>query len=334
MASPLRCQQTLGPLTRVADGLRSESACITYPTKHGYVFMGYDPAHRADVKAESAEEREHQTTALTLDRDLAFMRRGIQLLVPLIYNLRRLGVISTGARLLEIGAGSGWPAWLFAAAGCEVWTCELEPDSAFVGKIYEHANWSGRVVCDATLLPFANESFDVVLAKEFVHHVREKLSLFQEVNRVLAAGGSIVTMDPARSLQYRLRTAVRPDPMSHHSIVSADRYARLLRGAGFAVRQQGTYLMRDGGRFRLVAKERARVNAAWRAENPVYARTLTALIGGGIYVLAEKQRAVPRRMRPGRIEIIDPSTMTFTESDWMRYRPFYQELLAAAELLQ
>ncbi len=53
---------------------------------------------------------------------------------------------------------------------------------------------------DATRLPFADATFDVIYARGLLHHLTEPGAGAAEAARVLKPGGSLVTLDPNRSL--------------------------------------------------------------------------------------------------------------------------------------
>ena len=102
----------------------------------------------------------------------------------IIRSLDRIRPIEPGLRSLEVGAGSGWVSYTFAEHGYDAWLCELEPNSLAVGLLYDHPNMGEgkRIVSDATLVPFADGTFDIVVCKEFAHHVPDKYALFAVAN--------------------------------------------------------------------------------------------------------------------------------------------------------
>ncbi len=53
--------------------------------------------------------------------------------------------------------------------------------------------------CDAQSLPFADESFDNIVAVDVLHHIERPIRFFSEAQRVLKPGGSIIFLDPAIS---------------------------------------------------------------------------------------------------------------------------------------
>ncbi len=58
-----------------------------------------------------------------------------------------------------------------------------------------------RVVCEATLLPFNDETFDVVFCRSTMHHLTDIPSAFAEMARILKPTGSLVIVcEPGRSV--------------------------------------------------------------------------------------------------------------------------------------
>ena len=53
---------------------------------------------------------------------------------------------------------------------------------------YLHHDWIDLPV-DALAIPFANESFDVVIGTHLVHHLASPVNFFKEASRILKPGG-------------------------------------------------------------------------------------------------------------------------------------------------
>lgn len=51
--------------------------------------------------------------------------------------------------------------------------------------------------CDAQALPFANQSFDTLVAMDVLHHIENPIFFFQEVQRVLKNKGRLILLEPA-----------------------------------------------------------------------------------------------------------------------------------------
>jgi SAM-dependent methyltransferase len=103
-------------------------------------------------------------------------------------------------RCLDLGGGSGMTAKLLAASGVPFLVC-ADISAAMLG----HSGLPS-VQADALALPFADNSFDLVVAAAFLHHVpgRER-DVLRECARVVRPGGRIVGYDPsARCIQNRI----------------------------------------------------------------------------------------------------------------------------------
>ncbi len=333
----LRCQQTLEPLEWTGSGFYSAAADLTFPVRNGLVFMGYDERDESFVRQVIEEESAHQTSAAHVERDLQFLQESSRAVVDIINALTAKQLLRPGMRGLEIGSASGWPSWLFAEAGCEMWLCELEPNSLASGLVFAHENIGEgqRVVCDATLLPFADETFDLVVCKELAHHVEDKQRLFHEANRVLRVGGLFVLFEPVRSVQIAAWEVRHPDPHFGHSIVWPGVYLRDVRAAGFDVAETFNYPVETTGRFRVLRRLRARRREAVRKGRlsfGVAARGFMWLFGGELLVAARKVSSTGTRPEVS-IKVVDPELEIWTQGASYDRTAFLDELRKAARAL-
>jgi SAM-dependent methyltransferase len=103
-------------------------------------------------------------------------------------------------RVLDVGGGSGMVSRLLADRPGTTVTC-LDISRAMLGHAPVPA-----VQADATRLPVAAGSFDLIIAAAFLHHLpgRER-EVLHECYSALAPGGTVVGYDPnGRSVQNRL----------------------------------------------------------------------------------------------------------------------------------
>jgi SAM-dependent methyltransferase len=117
-----------------------------------------------------------------------------------------------GARLLEVGCGPAtlWradldridPSWRLTLA-------DLSPGMVETarGVLGERASYA---VADVQELPFADGSFDVVLANHMLYHVPDRPRAFAEVRRVLAGGGRFHATTNGRGFMQELVDLVGP----------------------------------------------------------------------------------------------------------------------------
>jgi SAM-dependent methyltransferase len=107
-------------------------------------------------------------------------------------------------RSLEIGAGTGYFSLNLLQAGVVKDATCTDISPGMVTKLSANAEQLGLKVrtarADAESLPFAEESFDLVLGHAVLHHLPDLNRAFSEFHRVLAPGGRIVFAgEPSRS---------------------------------------------------------------------------------------------------------------------------------------
>jgi SAM-dependent methyltransferase len=98
------------------------------------------------------------------------------------------------ARLLDVGCGTGQSRQVYAdrAAGYVGIDLSFEALSRARRKI-PAARWGQA---DATDLPFAEDSFDVVAFSSVLHHIPDPAPALREARRVLRPGGFAFAFDP------------------------------------------------------------------------------------------------------------------------------------------
>lgn len=97
-------------------------------------------------------------------------------------------------RVLDIGAGRGISSYAFAKSGCQV--TALEPDPSFlvgakaIQSLVDSTQLPITIVQEyGEILPFPDNSFDIVYGRAVLHHADNLTKLCQEASRVLKPGG-------------------------------------------------------------------------------------------------------------------------------------------------
>lgn len=106
-----------------------------------------------------------------------------------------------GERVLDIGTGTGNSAVPFLERGCSV--VGLDPSSRMLRQAEAKVvRWAGRFVIRQVddpfaTLPFAGQTFDVVVTAYAIHHLDDEpmRQAVREMKRVLAPGGRIIVAD-------------------------------------------------------------------------------------------------------------------------------------------
>lgn len=119
-----------------------------------------------------------------------------------------------GRSLLDIGAGSGWPAlYLAQTTGCDATLTDLPLDGLRIAVERAARNGSSgtslAAVADAARLPFHDESFDVVNHSDVLCCLVQKEQVLAECRRVIRPGGlmafSVIYIPPGLSPEDHAR---------------------------------------------------------------------------------------------------------------------------------
>ena len=114
-----------------------------------------------------------------------------------------------GLRCLEIGCATGTSSWLLRQRGGDWISTDFEAEQ--VESARQLLRDDVRLI-DARGLPFADESFDVVVGINFLEHLRNDVEFVGEMVRVLKPGGTFILTCPdgvSNRLGYRLKRLYR-----------------------------------------------------------------------------------------------------------------------------
>lgn len=178
----------------------------------------------------------------------------------LIAAFQRLSGLPTGARVADLGCGSGVFTELLRRRGYQSVGLDISPKLVAVGR----RKYPGLELIegDAENLPFESDSLDGVLLSGLVHHFPDPRRLASEVRRVLKPGGRFVAFDPNRMNPFMWLYRDRASPFyssvgvtENERPILARRVADIFRREGFRV--QSDFLA--GLAYRYVASRRTRL---------------------------------------------------------------------------
>ena len=156
----------------------------------------------------------------------------------------RLGLRS-GERLLDLGCGGGRHAFEAARRGAQVvaldaGASEIDQVRAVLAAMAQAgeiaaAGQAAALRGDARRLPFADGSFDRVIAAEVLEHIPEDTAAMAELARVLRPGGTLAVTVPRfgpELVNWSLSTRYHDVPGGHVRIYRRSVLGRRLRGTG------------------------------------------------------------------------------------------------------
>jgi SAM-dependent methyltransferase len=133
-----------------------------------------------------------------------------------------IGLLPPGAKVLELGAGTGRQALQLQRHGFDVTAIDLSRSEYAGNRVYPVIDYDGRHI------PFADRSFDAVFSSNVLEHVADLGAMHAEIRRVLRPGGCCVHILPTH--HWRFWTIATSVPNAGVKLYSALR--RLVPGSG------------------------------------------------------------------------------------------------------
>jgi len=160
--------------------------------------------------------------------------------VRLITTCMRLARLQRGARIADLGCGSGAFTNLLRSLGYNAVGLDISPKLIDLGRAkYPDVEF---IEGDVEELPFPDASLDGVLLSGLVHHLPDPTRCAGEVFRALKPGGSFVAFDPNRMNPFMYLYRDRSSPLyssvgvtANERPVLAHQIASVFRKSGFQV---------------------------------------------------------------------------------------------------
>lgn len=155
-------------------------------------------------------------------------------------------ILPDGIRdVLDLGAGAGIASYAFAKRGCQVIAVEPDPSgqvgAGAIRKIASQENLPISVRQEfGETLGFGDSTFDVVYARQVLHHARDLKNLCREAARVLKPGGVLLaTREHVIRDAKDLPAFLNSHPLHRHyggeHAYTLEEYSTAISGAGLEI---------------------------------------------------------------------------------------------------
>jgi SAM-dependent methyltransferase len=212
------------PLRRDGDAYVSASG-ERFVIEDGIVrtLRNVDPALALEIEAQAAAVQDYDDPRLLMPR---YEPKMAELAVQGMFG----GTPPVGKRVLDAGCGIGilgriYP--MLELVGVDV-------SMPLLRKVTK--GYALRVEGSAEALPFADASFDVIVAMNMLHHVINPAHAIKEFARVLRPGGSLIVIDPRKVLPIELaKQLLRSNDQTiapTHRAFTVDEYRSLVEADG------------------------------------------------------------------------------------------------------
>lgn len=142
-----------------------------------------------DVINNSIYEKYGDKWYSTYEDPVAILRAESIAITPWV--LEKIRAIN-GSNVLDIGCGGGFLSNELGMNGLKVTGIDISPTSIKIAAKHDRSGNVNYQVADAYQLPFADETFDVVTAMDFLEHVEDPKKVILEASRVLKPGGIFI----------------------------------------------------------------------------------------------------------------------------------------------
>lgn len=211
-----------------ATALLSETAALVSAAGPRLRAVGHDEFLRDAVAEVAARYATSGAGSIAIQTDVHEYLEHIPLDGPLRADYADFVRFMPGALgdVLEIGSGFGALAWALSLRSKRYVRLDLE--RKMFASLRRDLGQQG-VLADMHTLPFADASFDAIVANNVLEHLRDPLEGLREVRRVIRPGGRLFGLIPLDALnnRYELR--------AHHWKADAASIERALDLAGYGV---------------------------------------------------------------------------------------------------
>jgi SAM-dependent methyltransferase len=133
--------------------------------------------------------------------------------------------LAAGLKALDMGCGTGYGTHILGETASLTFGIDNDRETVlYARKTYGRANLR-YAVGDCRYLPFASETFGLVVSFEVIEHIREQDQCLGEIQRVLSPDGKLIVSTPNALRQTKVIEEANP---FHHKELTEDEFKDLL----------------------------------------------------------------------------------------------------------
>lgn len=148
-------------------------------------------------------KRENFYDSIAVDFDRIVNHYDLQKRLSVVFD-ELLSPSLEGQTVLDAGCGTGW--FSARAVSCKGKVTSLDTGRKLLEETSKKCD-TIRVVGSVLSLPFADDSFDVVISSEVIEHTTNPVLAISEMCRVLKPGGKLVLTTPNKAWYFALKIA-------------------------------------------------------------------------------------------------------------------------------
>lgn len=127
------------------------------------------------------------------DDPVALLRAESKTKTPwIIQQIKDRGLLNSSTQILDIGCGAGFLSNILAQSDLQVTAIDLSIESIKIAAKHDATKSVRYQQANAYHLPFADQTFQVVTAMDFLEHVERPEEVIKEVSRVLKPNGIFI----------------------------------------------------------------------------------------------------------------------------------------------
>lgn len=190
---------------KIIEGTLSCNNCqLSFIIQEGIPVFGVKSSDKDDRFEEIAGENQWVCNVNDINIHVDFAKESSEdgeIIIKKINQILKSNGIQNKLKVLDLGSGWGcFQSWQFAKQGHEVVAVDLCPEFIMSSDQVVEDCYFERVIADCTILPFKDETFDVIFCKEIIHHVGSPMDLLNEIHRLCSPGGIIIIFEPCTSI--------------------------------------------------------------------------------------------------------------------------------------